>query len=115
MKKNPRKPVIPRTAQETTRHAIIILLVEGPISAAEISTAVGLPEKEVSSHLEHIRRSLHASGAVLEVTPAECRHCGFVFAKRERMTSPGRCPVCRNEAVSDPLFSIRGLPEQKAN
>lgn len=115
MKKIPRKPVIPRTAQETTRHAIIILLVEGPISSAEISTAVCLPEKEVSSHLEHIRRSLHASGAVLEVTPAECRHCGFVFAKRERMTSPGRCPVCRNEAISDPLFTILGLSEQKAD
>jgi hypothetical protein len=91
------------------------LLVEGSISAAEISTAVGLPEKEVSSHLEHIRRSLHATGAVLEIEPAECRHCGFVFAKRERMTSPGRCPVCRNEAISDPLFSIRGLPEQETD
>jgi hypothetical protein len=115
MKKIARKPVIPCTAQETTRHAIITLLVEGPISAAEISTAVGLPEKEVSSHLEHIRRSLHATGTVLEVTPAECRHCGFVFAKRERLTSPGRCPVCRHEAISDPLFSIRGLEEQETD
>lgn len=109
MKKMPRKPVIPRTAQETSRHAIMALLIEGPISAKEISAVVGLPEKEVSAHLEHIRRSLHVTGAVLEVGPAECRHCGFVFAKRERMTSPGRCPVCRHEAISDPLFSIRGV------
>ena len=115
MKKIPLKPVIPRTAQEATRHAMMALLVEGPISAAEISAAVGLPEKEVSSHLEHIRRSLHTTGAVLEVEPAECRHCGFVFAKRERMTSPGRCPVCRHEAICDPLFSIRGLEEQETD
>ncbi len=113
MKKIARKPVIPRTAQETTRHAIMALLLKGPISAKEISAAVGLPEKEVSNHLEHIRHSLHATGEVLEMEPAGCRQCGFIFAKRERMTSPGRCPVCRNEAISDPLFRIRGLEEQE--
>ncbi|MFQ6758403.1 hypothetical protein MWR57_07290 [Desulfovibrionaceae bacterium CB1MN] len=77
--------MVPRTAQETTRQAIVALLTEGPVSAKDISTAVHLPEKEVSSHLEHIRRSLHATGAVLAITPAECRACGFVFAKRDRM------------------------------
>jgi hypothetical protein len=112
MKHKPRKPVVPRTAQETTRHAITALLGEGPVSAKDISTAIHLPEKEIYSHLEHIRRSLHAAGAVLSVTPAECRGCGFVFAKRDRMTSPGKCPVCRSEAILDPLFSLRGLPEQ---
>ncbi|MFH2122482.1 MAG: transcriptional regulator [Pseudomonadota bacterium] len=115
MKKSAREPLIPRTAQETIRHAIIILLLEGPISAKEISAAVGLPEKEVANHLEHIRRSLHATSAVLEVEPAECRLCGFVFVKRERMSSPGKCPVCRHEAICDPLFSIRGLQELQAD
>ncbi|MBA3002689.1 MAG: transcriptional regulator, partial [Desulfurivibrio sp.] len=98
MKKKIRKPVVPRTAQETTRHAIMKLLGEGSVSAKDISVAVHLREKEVSSHLEHIRRSLHATGAVLEIAPAECRSCGFVFAKRERLTPPGKCPVCRSEA-----------------
>ena len=111
MKHKPRKPMVPRTAQETTRQAIIALLTEGPVSAKDISIAVHLPEKEISSHLEHIRRSLHAFSAVLAVTPAECRACGFVFAKRDRLTPPGKCPVCRGEAIDDPLFSIRGLPE----
>jgi len=115
MKKREREPVIPRTAQETTRHAIMALLIEGPISAKEISAAVSLPEKEVAGHLEHIHRSLHVTGALLEVEPAECRHCGFVFVKRERMSAPGRCPVCRHEAISDPLFSIRGLQESQAD
>jgi len=113
MKHKPRKPVVPRTAQETTRQSIIALLSEGPVSAKDISIAVHLPEKEVSSHLEHIRRSLHAFGGVLAITPAECRGCGFVFAKRDRMTPPGKCPVCRSEAIDDPLFSIRGLQEHE--
>ena len=113
MKKRERQPTIPRTAGETARRAIMALLLEGPISAREISAAVGFAEKEVAGHLEHLRRSLHTTGAAFAVTPAECRHCGFVFAGRERLTSPGRCPVCRHEAISDPLFSIRGLEEQE--
>lgn len=113
IKKKTGKPMIPRTAQETTRHGIMALLGEGPVSAKDISVAVHLPEKEVYPHLEHIRRSLHATGAVLEITPAECRSCGFVFAKRERMTPPGKCPICHNEAINDPLFSLRGLQEQE--
>jgi hypothetical protein len=70
MKKTPRKPVVPRTVRETTRHAIMALLGEGPVSAKDISTAVHLPEKEVYSHLEHIRRSLHATGAVVSSLPS---------------------------------------------
>lgn len=106
MKKKPRKQVIPPIVQETTRHAIIALLGGEALSAQDISKAVHIPEKEVFGHLEHIRQSLHATGSVLEINPAECRMCGFVFVKRDRMTPPGKCPVCRSEAVFDPLFSI---------
>ena len=41
MKKRERQPTIPRTAGETARRAIMALLLEGPISAREISAAVG--------------------------------------------------------------------------
>jgi predicted Zn-ribbon and HTH transcriptional regulator len=66
-----------------------------------------VPEKEVYGHLEHIRRSIQVGCDHLEITPAECRDCGFVFAKRERLAPPGKCPVCRSEAIFDPLFAIR--------
>lgn len=115
MKNRPQKPLPPRTAGETIRHAIMALLGEGALSAREISTAVHLPQKEVYAHLAHIRRSLHATGAVLEMVPARCRKCGFVFAKRERMAPPGKCPVCRGEAILDPLFHLRGLQAQEAD
>ncbi|WP_425514114.1 hypothetical protein [Geobacter grbiciae] len=39
--------------------------------------------------------------------PLQCRACGFVFAKRDRFTPPGRCPVCCNEGIFAPLFSVR--------
>jgi hypothetical protein len=68
---------------------------------------VGIPEKDVHGHLRHIRETLHRSGRNLNVTPAECVKCGFVFRKRERLTKPGRCPVCHGESIHAPLFSVQ--------
>jgi len=103
----PRKPAVPRLALETVRHVVIDLIRDQPLSAKEISSQAHITEKEVYSHLEHIRLSIHASGGILEVTPAECRSCGFVFTKRDRLTPPGKCPICRHEAIFEPLFTIR--------
>jgi predicted Zn-ribbon and HTH transcriptional regulator len=77
------------------------------MDAKEISANAGLPEKEVYAHLEHIRRSLLRQRERLVMQPPVCRKCGFVFAKRERLGKPGRCPRCRGESISPPLFSIR--------
>lgn len=106
MKQTVRKPAVPRTARETIRHAVIDLLRQQTVSAKDISALVHIEEKEVYGHLEHIRLSIHTAGWRLEVTPAECKKCGFVFAKRERLTPPGKCPVCRHEAIFEPLFTI---------
>jgi transcriptional regulator len=78
------------------------------LTARDISARLSLREKDVYHHLEHIRHSIHGKGETLQVTAAECRTCGFVFAKRERLTPPGKCPLCRGEAISDPLFQIIG-------
>lgn len=107
MKERPRKPAVPRLAGETFRHAISELILDEPLSAREISIQAHIREKDVYGHLEHIRHSLRAGGGHLEVTPAECRSCGFVFTKRDRLEKPGRCPICRSEAICDPLFAIR--------
>ena len=110
MKQRSRKPAIPRPAQETVRHALADLLAGSTLSARDISGMLGIAEKEIYSHLEHLRKSLHANGGALEVTPPECRHCGFVFVKRDRLNAPGKCPVCRHEAITEPLFTVR-LPQ----
>lgn len=107
MKGNPRPPAVPRHLPETLRRTVIDLLRQGPLSAREISGQAHIPEKEVYGHLEHIRLSIQAGGDFLEVIPASCRSCGFTFAKRDRLTPPGRCPVCRHESIEDPLFCIR--------
>jgi predicted Zn-ribbon and HTH transcriptional regulator len=107
MKQRPLKPAIPRPAGETLRSVIRELILGRPLSAREISGQAHITEKDVYGHLEHIRQSLHACGSYLDVTPAECRSCGFVFAKRDRLTPPGKCPVCRCETIFEPLFAVR--------
>lgn len=107
MKQHPRKPAVPRPAAETLRRAIVELISEEPLSAREISFRAHLTIKDVYLHLEHIRHSLHTGDSHLEVTPAECRSCGFVFHKRERLKPPGKCPLCRCENILEPLFAIR--------
>ncbi len=103
-----KKEQVPSEAMETVRHQIAAELEQGPLSALDISGIVGIPEKDVAGHLEHIRQSLHRTGRHLVIQPAECTKCGFIFDKRGRLTRPSRCPICRNESIHAPVFSIAG-------
>lgn len=100
-------PRPPAEAGDTIRHTIMAELKEGPLSALEISGRIGISEKDVYAHLEHIRTSLHRTGKLLAISPAECVQCGFVFVKRERLKKPGKCPVCRSEYIRAALFSLK--------
>jgi len=105
MKKNkPKKPFIPLERHETLRQKIISELAGRTLSAKDLSAEVLISEKEVYEHLEHIRKTV---GKGLVITPSECRKCGFVFKKRDKLKKPGKCPVCRSELIEEPLFSIR--------
>lgn len=106
MQSRPKEPTRPPDAHETFRKQLCSILEQGRRSAKELSGEVGIPEKEVYDHLEHLRRSKGKSERRLSVIPAECRKCGFVFSKRERLRKPGKCPVCKGESIHEPLFSI---------
>jgi hypothetical protein len=103
-----KSPSTPAENRETVRRQIRSLLEEGPHSAKEISFSIRRPEKEIENHLEHLQKSLRAEGRRLTQVPAECRGCGFVFRKRERLKAPGRCPLCKGESISDPSFHVEG-------
>ncbi len=106
MKIRPKKPFVPPERHDTIRREILALLQREEISAREISWNIGISEKDVFAHLEHIRAMLHGKGPDVVVIPARCVKCGFVFRKRDRLTKPGRCPVCRGEQIEDPRFFI---------
>ena len=106
MKQRPRKPLVPVERQSSVRKEIMSAIEGEPLSAMNVSGIVGIPEKEVYDHLEHIQKTIHKGGRILIVVPAECRKCGFRFRKRGKLKKPGKCPICRGEAIEEPLFAI---------
>jgi transcriptional regulator len=109
MKQKTKGPAVPVEMHDTVRRGILSELGDGLRSAKDLSGAIGIPQREVYGHLSHIGKTLGASGGRLVVEYAECRKCGFVFSKRARFTKPGKCPVCRGESISDPLFTVAGV------
>ena len=89
----------------TPRQALKELLAEQPHSSLELSQLLSLPEKEVLDHLAHLARA-PGPGYKFQLTPAVCRHCGFAFKKRERLTTPSRCPLCHHESIRRPRFRL---------
>jgi transcriptional regulator len=96
----------PIERRETVRQSILHALEQGELTAAEIGQRLGLREREVVAHLDHLQRSLAHVGMRLEVVPAECRGCGFVFQRRARLGRPGACPKCRAGRIEPPRFRI---------
>jgi predicted Zn-ribbon and HTH transcriptional regulator len=107
LKNKPKESFIPQERHETIRKKIMDIIEGNPFSARDISGEVGISVREVSDHLEHIQKSISRGDYHLVITPAECKKCGFVFRKRERLKKPGKCPVCRGESIQEPLFSLR--------
>jgi hypothetical protein len=107
LKTKSREPSIPAERHETLRRRIISALMNRALSSKEISVEVGISEKETYAHLEHIQKTMNKKDHHLAVTPAQCRKCGFIFKKRQRLKKPGKCPACRSELIQGQLFSIR--------
>jgi predicted Zn-ribbon and HTH transcriptional regulator len=106
-KQTPKEPSIPVERQETIRQKIVLLLKEQTLSVKDISFYVMIPLKDVSEHLEHIQKNKR--DYPLHITPARCNKCNFVFKKRDRLTKPGKCPICRGRSIDEPLFSIKKM------
>lgn len=107
-REEPAAPRGPSERGETAREALRRVLRESAGTAKELSAAVGIREKDVTEHLEHLRRSGEHRGEELVVEPASCIACGHVFRDRSRLTRPGACPRCRSTRIDPPVFSIRG-------
>lgn len=92
---------------ETVRQRIRHYLKDGPRSLRDISQELRISEKEALDHLEHIAlaKGPEAEGKLV-VEPSECISCGYVFKKRERLGKPSRCPICKGEKITTPLYSI---------
>jgi hypothetical protein len=89
----------------TRRQSIASVLRRGPVSVHALARIFGVPLKIVSADVEHLRLSLRGEER-LEVIPAECFACGYIFDTRKRLDCPSRCPQCKSENLSAPEFFI---------
>ena len=87
------------------RKTLIEVLSREPRSVSSIAREMGLRRGDLEDHLRHALRSARAAGHQVEIIPARCKTCGFVFGD-EKLTKPGRCPACKGTRLFEPLIRV---------
>ena len=90
----------------TIRHQIIEALKEDNLSALDLSQLIGIREREIYDHLDHIKKTIISKRGSFVVTPPSCVKCGYIFTQRSRLTKPGRCPQCKGTRLTRPTYKI---------
>jgi predicted Zn-ribbon and HTH transcriptional regulator len=91
------------------RRQIVELLSGQPRSASSLAAEMGLRRGDIEEDLRHALRSARAAGHRIVIVPARCKDCDFVFGE-ERVTKPGRCPVCKGSRLFEPLIGLGDTP-----
>lgn len=86
------------------RHLIDLLSAE-PRSVSSLARELGMPRGSVEEDLQHALRSARAAGHQIEIIPARCKTCDFVFST-DKLTKPSRCPSCKNTRLFDPMIRV---------
>jgi predicted Zn-ribbon and HTH transcriptional regulator len=90
----------------TLRRLLIELLSDAPRSVSSIAREMGLRRRDAEEELRHALKSAVAAGHRVEVIPARCKDCDFVFGE-DRLSKPGRCPACKGSRVFEPQIRLR--------
>jgi four helix bundle protein len=91
------------------RKHLIELLSDEPRSVSSLARQLGMTRGDVEEDLRHALRSARAAGHDIEVIPARCKACDFVFGT-DKLTKPGRCPSCKGSRVFEPMIRIAPSP-----
>lgn len=78
-------------------------------SASSLAREFGIGRHDVEDELWHLMRSARAAGRTVEVLPARCRSCDFVFSE-DKLAKPGRCPQCKGSRVFEAQIRISTAP-----
>jgi hypothetical protein len=82
-----------------------------PLSVEDIVALLGehTDLKSVYEDLEHVAKSVRGESKgkeYLAMIPPICRVCGFTFKGLQKPKTPSRCPKCKSERNTSPLFKI---------
>ena len=87
------------------RRQLIELLSHEPRSVSSLAREMGVRRSEIEDDLRHALRSAAAAGHRIEIIPARCKDCAFVFDEG-RLAKPGRCPACKGSRLFEALIRI---------
>ena len=88
----------------TRRRDIIELLSKQAMTLRELAEWFHADTKELLIDLEHIARIVKPRKFTME--PSQCKNCGYIFKNREKYRRPSKCPECKGEKLTEPVFSI---------
>ena len=87
------------------RRHLLDLLSHEPRSVSSLARELEMRRGDVEEDLQHALRSARAAGHRIDVIPARCKACDFVFSP-EKLTKPGRCPVCKGTRLFEAMIQI---------
>ena len=92
---------------KTRREKIIELLSKGEgLTIQELADHTKSTAKMIADDLDSVRKTIKYDNKRIEVQPATCLGCEFVFAGRGRISDPHKCPECHSERISPQKFRI---------
>jgi len=75
-------------------------------SASSLARELGMTRGDIEEDLRHALRSARAAGHDIEIVPARCKSCNFVFSE-DKLSKPGRCPACKGSRLFEPMIRLR--------
>ena len=87
------------------RRQLIEILSQEPRSVSWLARELGLHRRDIEEDVRHALRSAQAAGYRVDVIPARCKSCDFVFAA-DKLTKPSRCPACKGTRLFEPMIRI---------
>lgn len=92
---------------KTRREKIVDLLSENEdMTLQEMADLTNFAVKTIANDLDSVRKSIKSENKRIEVNPATCMGCNYIFSGRNRISDPSKCPECHSERISPQKFRI---------
>lgn len=76
---------------------------------SSLARELDMTRGDIEDDLRHALRSARAAGHAIEILPARCKTCGFVFGD-DRLTKPSKCPACKGTRLFEPMIRTSAGP-----
>jgi predicted Zn-ribbon and HTH transcriptional regulator len=92
---------------KTRREQIVDLLTKTEnMTLQELADITKSSVKTVAMDMDSVRKTIKYDNKRIEVKPAMCLNCNYVFYGRGRVSDPHKCPECHSERISPQIFRI---------